>query len=107
MVAVLTSFSSIGVPKLRYLSTWDRLPRRPLSGSFERPTPLEEFGIAIELDEAKGLYRCVEVPGAPKTAAYLDGEPRRWQQYTSDREWWPYRPEVLAKLDKAYIIGNV
>jgi hypothetical protein len=104
LVAVITGFSESGNPVMRYLNS--SLDHPTMEMGIDSVTPLEAFGVAIELDEANGLYRCVEVPGAPKSAVYRDGEPRKWQQYPSDREWWPYRLEVLAKLDKAFIIGN-
>lgn len=104
-VAVIVGFSGVGAVKLRFLSTRGDLTSSVFASDPDDITPLEAFGVAIELKD--GLYRCVQVPGAPHTAVFRNGDARPWRQDLSDREWWPYRPEVLAVLDPAYLIENI
>jgi len=43
----------------------------------EQPTPIEDFGIRVaQLD---GMLYGARDPEMPKTAAYSDGRPRKWQ----------------------------
>lgn len=108
MVCIITCYSRAGAPRLRYLSAWDRLPSKPFTGEMERITPLEAFGVSIELNHGTGAFRCVPIPGATSTATYPDGETRLWQQKDNDRQWWPYRPSVLAVYQSlmAHLIGG-
>jgi hypothetical protein len=103
IVAVITGFSQRSRPVTQYLNSL--FGQDSMETDFDSVTCLEAFGVAIETNEADGTFRCVRVDGAPVTAVYPGGSPRQWR--ASDHEWWPYRPEVLAKLDKAYIIGNL
>lgn len=102
LVAVVTCYSGTGHAKLRYLSSWEPLTRKPFGDEAARMTPLSAFGFAIELDEDGKQFRCVEIPGSPHTAIYRDGRPRQWQQ--RGQEWWPYRAEVLKMLDRRFVI---
>ena len=101
-VVITIGHPGAGHAKLRYLSSWEPLTRKPFGDEASRMTPLSAFGVAIELDEAGKQFRCVEIPGADHTAIYRDGRPRPWQQ--RGQEWWPYRAEVLKMLDRRFVI---
>lgn len=87
MVAVLCRFDArIGLWHARYLSTYT------LNGkcSGYRPTPLCDFGVALDVQGAG--YRCRRTGSS--RATYPDGMPRDWQD-RSGREWWTLRSGVM------------
>lgn len=86
MVAVLARFDARqGLWHARYLSTF---PHNAKCSGY-RPTPLCDFGVAIEVDGAG--FRCTRT--GISRATYPDGAPRDWQDRTG-REWWTARPGV-------------
>jgi|WetSurMetagenome_2_1015567.scaffolds.fasta_scaffold37727_7 hypothetical protein len=103
LVAVIGAIGDHGRATLHYLSTYPSI--KSFDGALMSMTPLSAFGVAIELSDGDvKLFRCVEVPGADCTAVYRDGRPRWWQQSYSDGMWWPYRPSVLAMLDRRFLL---
>jgi hypothetical protein len=102
-VTVIGAFSGMGYPKLYYLFADQQRTCEGFAGEAKRITPLSAFGVGLELDEKGGMFRCVEIAGVRPTARYCDGVPRLWQQLESYRVWWPYRPSVLAMLDRRWL----
>jgi hypothetical protein len=103
-VAIISGFSGTGYPKLSYFAERKEYSCVHFLGVSHEITPLSAFGMAIELDETRGAFRCVEIKGVTRTAKYFDGTPRWWQRPASHPEWWPYRPAVLRMLDRRFVL---
>jgi hypothetical protein len=110
MVAVFTGFSGVGAAKTLYLADWKHHTREVFASDADDVTPIGAFAVGIELDESRGLYRCVKIDGVEATARHRDRQRSlRWWMFEHERtlssgqEWWPYRPSVLAMLDRRWL----
>jgi len=102
LVAVIRGYDAKrGVWKADYLSTRTNMARCWASGEIGRPTPISEFGMKVELDEAGLLFRVIP-SGQEPTAKYRDGKPRNWQdRNSSEHRWWPTRKAAVRLLNEA------
>jgi hypothetical protein len=96
LVAVLTEKDRKGVWHALYLSTY---PSRLTCWTGYVPTPLDDFGVRLELHGAH-YFRCVPT-GGEVVATYRDGTLRRWQCRSGDRLW-DMRPRAAAILDPQF-----
>lgn len=89
LVAVLTRHDDVrGVWHALYLSDKTNM----VAPYGRQPTPLSAFGKAVEWKWNE--YRVVST-GAPCTATYRDGEPRKWQDYYGEDRWWTARGKAV------------
>lgn len=95
LVAVLTRFDDkTGVWHARYLAKATARTKCWSSGNLGGPTPISDFGKSIEWD--KNRFRIIDT-GAPTKAAYRDGKPRQWQDYSS-KHWHEADKVSMQKL---------
>ena len=104
MVCVFLGLSGVGAAKVRFLADWGPHTHEVFANDAKGVTPLSAFGVAIDIDEATGEFRCVPAPDAKHTAMFFDGARRPWEICIGDFEWWPYRVEVLKMLDRRFVL---
>lgn len=81
LVAVLTRFDDKkGIWHARYLAKATSRTKCYSSGALGGPTPLDDFGVAVEF--VGEFFRAVPT-GKPSVAKYRDGVPRSWQDYSA------------------------
>ena len=98
LIAVLTRYDDeAGTWFAKYLSTSTNM--KVCATSLGLPTPISDFGLRIEIDEANGRYCCVPT-GEPCRAVYRDGAPRKWQDFAPHGTWWKLRASAPRPIEE-------
>lgn len=93
LVAVLTRYDDkAGIWHALYLSTLTKMTA-PLG---EQPTPLRNFGKAVEWSEDSWNYRVID-KDYPCIATYRDGKQRKWQEF-SPSAWLEVRQNTICAI---------
>jgi hypothetical protein len=97
LVAVLERYDDKGgIWHARYLSPTANMVKCWTSGSLGQPTPLDVFGVDLEIKDSKYRVR----PVRESKAEYRDGKRRNWQGRSDGDHWRDARKKALELLSE-------